>query len=690
MLAFFYKHQKKFIGLVIVVVCVSGIGIGWGRYPGESASQRQQKKTVFSIKGRKYSKREFSAFKKFFINEAYPFTGNPQEWNFLNEGLLTEKFLTNKLGEKLFLKVYSQEFPAFSKEKCYQAYRRFDTPFISAEEVWKSSAPHLYEALMNFQQIENPVSPSGFAARVRLFLEEKKFPHYILKQMLEYRRKMFNLPHDGALLNGKDLRLFGYRNLSDWFGDAYISKAVEALLRFVNEQKNHMHMPSIKEAQQDFYDKAKQAFVKLSKHTDMHLTFDQFINDYFNFIGVSSSEFFKIYREILLCKRAFLQLEGSVTFDYHPLQEFFSMGRDSTSVEIVKLPREYHFKTLEDLEAFEIYLRLVGERTRDCLDVPRFVLPITKIKSKEPQLVGRRFLLSYKMIFLRDLETKVPMVEVHQWQQNPDNFQILLQEFPETETCSSSKDFQSLKSSLVEKIHSFSRKEILRSHPEKIKKWLSQSTSKSNEVFLSSGKDSVLEGILDGKELSSLLIDNEVLEAYTQDGEHYYTFIVDTCFGDEEIIPYREVLRKGLAKTLIASHKDPLHMDRVISALKARYPGIEGEELWQRRLWDLIEEQRQGVYQAGTLPWHLDKSIKIFTRGDQDLPQSYAVLSAMEEGSLSQVEFHSGEGPFFYKCLSHEICKDPACVDKLFLAKGHLNDEVLSGYIEHFIDQGVR
>ncbi|ANG66390.1 hypothetical protein [Chlamydia gallinacea] len=691
MLAFFYKHQKKFIGFVIVAVCVSGIGIGWGRHPGESIDKKQRKKIVFTIEGKKYSEREFHAFKKFFMHEAYPFTGNPQEWNFLNEGLLTERFLTNKLGEKLFLKVYSQ-FPAFSKEKNYQAYRRFDTPFISAEEVWKSSAPHLYEALTQFQQIDDPVSPSGFAARVRLFLEEKKFPHYILKQMLEYRRKMFHLPHDAALLKGKDLRLFGYGNLSDWFGDAYVSTAVETLLRFVNEQKKHISMPSIKEAQQDFYDKAKQAFTKLSKHTDVHLTFDQFVASYFDFIGVSSSEFFKIYREILLCKRAFLQLEGGVTFDYRPLQEFFSMGKDSTSVEIVKLPREYHFKTLTDLEAFEVYLRLVGESPQDCLDVPRFVLPIKKIKAKEPKLVGRRFLLTYQTIRLQDLETKVPMIEVHQWQQNPDNFHILLQEFPKIETCTSSKDFQNLPPSLVEKIHSFTRKEILRACPEKIQACLSQSVSKNNEVFLSSGKDSVLEGILDGRELAALLIENEALEFYTQDKEHYYTFIVDTCFGDEEIIPYREVLRKGLGKILVDAHKDSAHMDRVVTALKSRYPGVDGKDLWQRRLWHLVEEQRSGAYQAGTLPWNLDKSIKIFTRGDQELPQPYEVLASMEEGALSQVEFHVEEGPFFYKCLSHEIFGNPACIEKLFLAKEHLNEEILVGCMERFIDQarGVR
>ncbi|SGA33746.1 putative inner membrane protein [Chlamydia abortus] len=62
----------------------------------------------------------------------------------------------------------------------------------------------------------------------------------------------------------------------------------------------------------------------------------------------------------------------------------------------------------------------------------------------------------------------------------------------------------------------------------------------------------------------------------------------------------------------------------------------------------------------------------------------------MEEGALSGVEFNPDEGPFFYKCLSHQTCMEPTSVEKLFLTKNHLNEEILGSYIEHFIDEGVR
>lgn len=679
MLTFFGKHQKKFIGVIIFIVSVSGIGMGWGKAP---SGKKQGSKIVLSLAGRKYSERELAIFKSYFTHEAYPFTGNPREWNFLNEGMLTERFLTNKLGETLFLKTYANGYPHFYKEKQYQAYRRFDAPFISAEEVWKSSAPHLYEAFHSFQQIENPLSSEGFMARVRLFLEERKFPHYVLRQMLEYRRQLFKLPQDHAL--SKDLRLFGYKDIRDWFGERYVSKSIEVLLRFVNEQKQHLAMPSMREARQDFYDKARAAFSKVVKYHDAEVTFEQFVASYFHFLGTEEEEFLRVYREILLCKRAFLQLEGGVAFDYHPLQEFFSMGRDTTSIEIVRLPAEYRFTTAQDLEAFETYIELVGTPTRHCLDVPRAFLPVAQVKSKEPKLVGRRFILTYKMIKLDELEARVPMTEVYQWQQDPENFQLLLQKFPKIETCHSAKDFQNMKPSLLNKIHAFTRKEILRSHPERISSALSLRQPVRNEIFLSSGKDQILEGIYDGQELVRFLFGDQCFHLYSQDEEHYYTFVVESCFKDEEIIPYREVIRRGLAGELLAKHKNTQRIENVISALRTRYPQSKEQDLWQRRLQCLVEEHREG--QTTHMSWPLDKVMKRVPRGYQDESMEYANLASMEVGAVSSVACTQEHGPFFYRCLSHETCHAPTHIDKLFLVRGYVNQEILSKYLEHFME----
>ncbi|WP_201456798.1 hypothetical protein [Chlamydia sp. 17-3921] len=687
MLGFFYKHQKKFISIVVISVCVSGLGIGWGRYSGGVSNREARSRNIVftTASGKKYFEHEFSAFKKFFANEAYPFTGNFREWNFINEGLITERFLTTKLGEQLFFKVYAQGFPAFSQEKNYQPYRRFDAPFISSEEVWKSSAPSLFEAFKAFQAIENPVSSEGFAARIKLFLEERKFPHYVLKQMLEYRRQMFVLPQDQTLFQGKNLRLFSYNNLQDWLGEPYVSAAVEALIRFIDEKKKDIAYPSLQEAREDFYDKAKQAFTKLNKHVGLSINFNQFVSSYFQFLGVSEAQFFKMYRDILLCKRAFLQMRGGVSFDYRPLNEFFTMGRDASHLELFRLPKEYQFKTQQDLVAFETYLHLVGSPVKNPLDVPHFLLPIKMIKAKEPRLIGRRFSIQYRTLLLQDLEAKVPMMEVLQWQQNPDHFHEILQEFPKAETCKSHKDFQQLKSSIRNKIYAFTRKAILRAYPERILEGLKECPKESREIFLSTGKDSVLDGILDSEELAQLLCENEIIEIYSQDKERYYSFHVDMCCATEEVLPYREVLKKELAMKLVSSHDLTAHVERVKLALRNRYPKENEATLWQRRLWNLLEEHRTGTYQAGSLPWNLEKISKVFYRGDPNLPLPFEDLSQLEIGKLSDIVFDT-EGPYYYQCLSHIVCDHPAGVDKLFLLKSQLDEELFGSYMQRFIE----
>ncbi|WP_100934820.1 hypothetical protein [Candidatus Chlamydia corallus] len=691
MLSFFYKHQKKFIGIVIAVVCVSGIGVGWGRFSrGEGSRESTSRRIVFTTaSGKKYLEKDFVAMKKFLAHEAYPFTGNPRAWNFINEGLLTDYFLTTRVGEKLFLKVYTSREKIFSKEKTYQPYRRFDAPFISSEEVWKSSAPQLLEIFRIFQQIENPVSKEGFLARVKLFLEERRFPHYVLRQMLEYRRQMFSLPPDEALSRGKDLRLFGYHTIQDWFGDAYLSAAVEVLIRFIDEQKKVLPRPSRQEAHDDFYDKAKHAYAKISKNKEFSLGFQEFVNSYFQFLETSESEFFNMYRDILLCKRAFLMLQGSVSFDFQPLTKFFVQGKDSIQVEFFKLPKEYSFKTKQELKAFETYLRLISSPKSDCLDVPHEMLPIANIKIKEPRLVGRRFSIDYKSIALQDLAASVPMVEVLQWQQNSEHFQEILQEFPEVETCQSYKDFQHLKPILRDKISLFTRKEILRARSERISEALQRIPMESRELLLSAGKDSALPGISDGQQLAKVLLENEVVDLYSQDSERYYNFVVNNSFEKEEVLPYREVLKRDLASKLVASHGHLVDMERIESALRTRYPKEEGAGLWQRRLWKVIEDHRLGRHLGGTLAWSLERSLKTFSRGDSELPEDFDRLFSMKIGEYSSVLMSPNEGPCYYQCLSHLLYDRPASVDKLFLAKSQLDEELLGSYMERFVEQGV-
>lgn len=684
MLTFFYKHQKKIVGFLALGVICSGMGDVFIRSPRTFGQNKKYKKRACKIlSSRKLSEQEWRVLKRFFSHEAYPFSGNPRQWNFLNEGILTEKFLTKKLGEELFLKIYGGNSSLFDKERGYSAYRRFDAPFISSEEVWKSSAPHLYSAYTDLQQVCYPVSPEGYAARVRLFLEEKKFPHYVLRQMLEYRRRMFNLPEDVSLSRNVDLRLFGYKSVQDWFGAPYIDSAVEALLRFAEGQRKNIPYPSFEEAKNDFYDKAKRAFARIQQQGLEPLSFDAFVMSYFHFMEMEEREFLNLYREILLCKRAFLALEGSIAFDFCPLQDFFSKGRDSIAMERISLHDDFCFKNKAALEVFETYVRLAYAPLQHELDLPRVALSKDVVKAREPSLIGRRFSLSYRKQTLQEMETQVSMAEVHQWMQQTENFETLQLEFPELETKASAKDLQGMKPAVLNSVYAYIRREVLRGSPSRIAESIAKSSEVSCELVLSPGEEPALPGIQNGQELGKLLLANGELSCYSQDQLTYYSLKMHSYSPEEEVLNYRDIVRKGLGSSLIKVHGDKAHLAKVLHALRDHYPNVGEEQLFACRLGKALEEFQEGSLQAVTSVY-LQRKMETLFRGDA-FPCAYEEIASLSQGESSPILIDA-KGPFCCISFGHRECDVPAGIDKLFFAKSRVEEEVLGELLSQFFD----
>ena len=74
------------------------------------------------------------------------------------------------------------------------------------------------------------------------------------------------------------------------------------------------------------------------------------------------------------------------------------------------------------------------------------------------------------------------MAQVYQWYQNPENFEEILLEFPELETCSSLRDVLNLKPAIVERAHSYVRKAILRADLGIIQSELAKQEQKEEEA----------------------------------------------------------------------------------------------------------------------------------------------------------------------------------------------------------------
>ncbi|WP_348660372.1 hypothetical protein [Chlamydiifrater volucris] len=694
MLSFFYKNRKFVVVLMVAAMGVSGFGVSLS-YLGRNSSKRdmvpvRRGTALVTPEGIKISHRTLHIIANYLARESTPFSGRSTGWNFLNDNFVTREVLTSKIGEALFLATYSKEgFPAFAKEIEYKPYRRFDAPFISSEEIWKSSAPTLSLAFHKFKSIKNPSSKEGYEARVSLFAEEKRFPYTLLRDMAEYRRRTYALPHDPLAAKDKTFKLFGYSNVSDWFGTPFINALSEVVVKFASFCESKGLSVSKKEVEREFLIRAKEAYEFVGKKDCSSL--DNFISCYLSAYNVPLKEFLVAYKYIIEFQRGLNQVKGSFSFDYEPFREFFAKSKDHMLLDCYRFPKELIFHSRADLEAFETYLRLTAIPSKNVLDIPSYYLPVKSVKAKESRLVGRRFIVSYSSISsAKEMEPKLSVSEIRDWQRDPQNSAVLSAEFPaifnnfsdnfDKDSTSFKIDLKTLDAETRSKVDNFSKKEIIRSRPHEVAKVLASKEKIQKEIFLSFGKDFSLEGISDGAALSKVLMEADSIPCFTQDGNIYYAFEVEERFDQEEIVSFKEAFRKDILKTIVADHKGLAPMQELLEVLSLRYQEDKESVRILKRMSPILEEHRMGSVRTGTINWLPEKVHMKVYRTDPPFPDTF---SEMEKyiGNSSPVKVRDKEGVYYY--VVHEAFQGKSVeeVEQLTLVEKQLANEVLGDYL---------
>nr|WP_281412031.1 hypothetical protein [Chlamydiifrater phoenicopteri] len=694
MLSFFYKNRKFVVVLMVTAMLVSGFGVSLsylGRENSKGNSADIRRGTAFvTAEGQKISYRTLQVIANYLSKESTPFSGKSLGWNFLNDNFVTREILTSRLGEILFISTYSKEgFPAFAREMSYKPYRRFDAPFISSEEIWKSSAPALSLAFHRFKSIKNPASKEGYEARVALFAEEKKFPYTILKDMAEYRRRTYSLPYDPVATRDKTFKLFGYSSLSEWFGAPFINSLAEVVVKFSSFCESHGLTLSKKEVKREFVTRAKEAYAFVGKKDCSSL--EDFISCYLSAYNVSLKEFLSAYKHIVMFQRGLDLVKGGFSFDYEPFREFFAMGKDRAVLDCFRFPKELIFHSKADLEGFETYLRLTAIPGKNVLDIPSYYLPVKSVKAKENRLVGRRFVIAFSSVRAKDLESKLSVSEIREWQKDPQNRAVLFAEFPkifkklssiadDKDVSDCKVDLKTLDTETRSKIDNFSKKEMIRSRRQEIARELAGKEKVRKEIFLSYGKDFSLDGISNGAALAEVLNETDNVDCFSQDGETYYSFDVEERFDQEEIVSFKEAFRKDILKTIVADHKGLSPMQEILEALAQRYPADEESVRILKRVAPLLEEHRSGVLRSGTINWQPEKMCMTVYRTDPAFFDSFTEMEQYVE-KPSPIQVRDKEGPYYY--IVRELSSGAFVeeVDQVALIEKQLMNEVLGEYL---------
>lgn len=144
--------------MTVVFICFGCILFGYGLHSVVATFQEplplDKEVSFITVQGNKIPKYHLNILTNFLSKESQDFPDQLENWNFLNEGIITKFFLTNKCGEEVFKLLQTQlqeewQFH-FLEEQKFLGYINPEMPIISVQNVWKKFSEKLYDSFHDF------------------------------------------------------------------------------------------------------------------------------------------------------------------------------------------------------------------------------------------------------------------------------------------------------------------------------------------------------------------------------------------------------------------------------------------------------------------------------------------------------------------------------------------------------------
>jgi GcvH upstream region-like protein len=584
MLGFFRKYQWYFF-LVITVVTIISFSF-FGSYGSLVEGNSRNEVAVTLHDGTKVPRIE--------LDEATVFLGTDSDdkaafggaWgpNFLNDGVIKKDFLETGLAA-ILAEHYREEIAGelqtrLEKEKRYVAYAHPQAQEnVSAEAVWGYFAPQIKGGLEALKRADNAADPEAFAQRVDLFLAEKQFPSSTLRQLLRYQQRQHQqwLTPDQDL-DYRDLSLFGYHTIDDWFGPSFVKLVAQFIMNAAKTAESRGYKVSKAEALADLtkqVDASYQQTVAANPNIGV-ATKDEFYREQLRRMGMDQAAAVRIWRQVLLFRRLFNdQSNATVSNSAVALADpepQASAKRETVSGELYRLPVALQLNSFRDLQRFEVYLRAVASNIDEerPLSLPTAFLSADEVAKKYPELVEKRYVLEVAEVDKTALQSRVSVKETWNWEVENDNWETLKKEFPELGVKGAKtreERFAALEALDLQtrsRVDSFARKAITNLHPEWVNKALSEAKTKKSTVAIRlKGGTTPFSGVEDREGLIRLLDSGDAtkLGAYTADKNRYYKIAVLEKGPGLELLSFAEATDTGALDPVVKRLLDGYYME---------------------------------------------------------------------------------------------------------------------------------
>lgn len=689
MLSFFYRKQKLL--MTIVFVSLGCILSGYGLHSIVSTFQDplplDREVSFTTIKGKKISKYHLNILTNFLSKESQDFPEQLENWNFLNEGIISKFFLLNKCGEEMFKFLQPQlqkEWQArFLEEKKFIGYSNSEMPIISVKNVWKRFAEKLFESFDNFISISDLEAGNieGFKKKVNLFLEQRNFPGYLVKQVIDYQENNYKCK---SLNSRGSFNVFNYDNLEDWFGEEFLVNISKFIIEMAGKAKDQGISISKKEVLSFVKNTTQQAFNLLKDKGFLEkVTFDQFYNYYVQSFFFSEKILCEVMEDVLLFKKLLENSGNNFIYDYELFKEFLQDMNQSFEVSLEAFPNELIFNSREYLNYFETYLELVGEKRSDILDLPCNYLDIAAIKETSPQLVGTKYQLKIAHLHIKELEHLIPLKEVFDWLMVKENVDILNKFYSEINLSLENviDGYLSLENKLKSAITSFIKNDLLSKKITLIEEKLKEKIDSifESEYFVSDAVYPNLCGIINIPNFNTILSTSDTSFFISQDNQNYY-LIEKLKEEKDHILSYKDSLHLGLLKKIVMEKKESSNTALVLNRLKEEYGDLDELTLLSYRLLKpLIIYKNRSLKGNLVYQWEPVVQKKVIRKSDVS-EEEFSFLSK-QTSNESHLPILSSKELGAYSYLSIDPVYKDISFDKILYLQNEVQFEFINSYL---------
>lgn len=594
----FFRTYQRYIFIFITIVIVISFSF-FGTYSAMQRSSFDDPTAFIAVDGTHIKRSELEKMTVFIGTDIEEKRNYGGVWgpNFLNDGVIKKEFLEAGIAQ-ILLEAFSTEVQEelaqrHHKEKQHELYAHPQANFISTEATWSHFLPGMRQEYSALKNAQDPLSSDAVDARVKLFLGQRRFPAPILRNMLRMQEQQFNwIEHDQAL-DYADFSLYGYHRAEDWFGPSFMRLASEFIINSAIIAKQKGYSVSESEAYADLISNASTSFKQNQQSPHLNVgTVGQYMNEQLRRMGMDKKQAVKLWQQVLLFRRLYQDVGNAMFTDPFTFQEYNAYTFENVSGTLYQLPPELRLNNAKSLVKFELYTDGVSDvkKGKDRFKLPKTFKSVSDVTKNTPELVQKRYLVDMSEVSTKQLESKVGLKQMWNWETEEGNWSMLTKEFPELALAKAKTSQERLNAldkldkATRARVDDLAKAAIVKEHPEWIERSLNDAKPETKLVNIPlKGGDIAIKGSSDRHKLISTL-DNAPLASesddakpveYSGDGKHYYRIHVIDRSDKPEIMTYAEANNSGVLDEM-ANKKLKQEYEKIRSQHPDEYKNSDG------------------------------------------------------------------------------------------------------------------